>query len=297
MIEFGYPAEPPPGSGSPADSGRRRTLSWLGIAAAVVLVLVVALLIGRHGGGDPPQGGTAAGTAGSRLPTPGQTSGPGLNGETSGPGQSGQNGQSTPGQGGGDADLPTVSCPEIRDEQSHLAYRCIDDYLVQDGSDTYLGLRIALNHEVEPGWIISEGSGNPASLASPPNNTVVGFRTGPAATTTAATTTATAAAVQAEVQRRAGLALAKAYGDGPSTRTLSARSRDFAGVTGYELCTEVTINPVYRASLGLEVRTERLWVVGLPTKAGISIFMMSIPDQRADLWRTAESTVGTVHVI
>jgi hypothetical protein len=278
MIEFGYPAEQPPGSGSPPDPGRRRTLSWLGIAAAVVLVLVVALLIGRHGGGGP-QDGTAAGTTASRLPAPGQTSGPG---------QSGQNGQSTPGQGGGNADLPAVVCPDIRDEQSHLAYRCIDDYLVQDGSDAYLGLRISLNHEVEPGWIISEGSGNPASLASPPDNTVVGFRTVPAATSTA---------VQAEVRRRAGLALAKAYGDSPSTRTLSARSRNFAGVAGYELCTEVTINPVYRATRGLEVRTERLWVVGLPTKAGISIFMMSIPDQRADLWRTAESTVGTVHVI
>lgn len=276
MIEFGYPAEQPGGSGQRPDPGRRRIVSALGIAAAVVLVLVVALLIGRHGSGQPPDAGTAAGSTAPRLPSPGQSS----------PGQSSP-GQSGPG-GGGSAGLPTVACPEIRDEQSHLAYRCIDDYLQQDGSDAYLGLRISLNHEVEPGWIISEGSGNPASLASPPNNTVVGYRTVPAATS---------AEVQAEVQRRAGLALAQAYGDDPTTRTLSARSRNFAGVAGYELCTEVTVDPVYRATRGLDVRTERLWVVGLPTEAGVSIFMMSIPDQRADLWPTAESTIGTVHVI
>lgn len=288
MIEFGYPPESPPGTGAHHGPGRRRTLGWLGIAAAAVLVLVVALLIGRHGGGRAPEGGTAAGTTTPRLPAPDQSSGSGRNGQgqSTGPGQNGQSG--SPGQGGHSAGLPAVACPGIRDEQSHLAYRCIDDYLEQDGSDAYLGLRISLNHEVEPNWLISEGSGNPASLASPPNDTVVDYRTVPAATSTT---------VKAEVQRRAALALAKAYGDDPVTRTLSARFRNFAGVAGYELCTEVTVNPVYRATRGLEVRTERLWVVGLPTKAGVSIFMMSIPDQRADLWRTAESTVGTVHVI
>lgn len=247
-------------------------LGWLGIAAAVVLVLVVALLIGRHSGGQAPN----AGTASSLIPNPSQS-----NPSQSNPGQGG------PSQGGA-AGLPAVACPDIRDEQSHLAYRCIDNYLAQDGSDTYLGLRISLNHEVEPRWIISEGSGNPASLASPPNNTVVDYRTVPAATS---------AGVQAEVERRAGLALAQAYGDTPVTRTLSARVRNFSGVVGYELSTEVTVDPVYRTTRGLQVRTERLWVVGLPTKAGVSIFMMSIPDQRADLWVKAESVVGTVHVI
>lgn len=281
MIEFGYPAEQPRGSGQRPDPGRRRILSALGITAVVVLVLVVALLIGRHGSGQRPEAGTAAGSTAPRLPGPGQSSP-----DQGSPDQSGS-GQSGPG-GGGSAGLPTVACPGIRDEQSHLAYRCIDNYLQQDGSDAYLGLRISLNHEVEPGWIISEGSGNPASLASPPNNTVVGYRTVPAATS---------AAVQAEVQRRAGLALAQAYGDDPTTRTLSAGSRNFAGVAGYELCTEVTVDPVYRATRLLDVRTERLWVVGLPTEAGVSIFMMSIPDQRADLWPTAESAIGTVHVI
>lgn len=248
-------------------------LGWLGIAAAVVLVLVVALLIG--------------GTVVARRPTPARHP-PGYPTlAQSNPSQSNPS-QSSPGQGGGAAGLPAVACPDIRDEQSHLAYRCIDNYLVQDGSDTYLGLRISLNHEVEPRWIISEGSGNPASLASPPNNTVVGYRTVPAATSVE---------VQAEVERRAGLALAQAYGDTPATRTLSARVRNFSGVAGYELSTEVTVDPVYRTTRGLQVRTERLWVVGLPTKAGISIFMMSIPDQRADLWAKAESVVGTVHVI
>ena len=70
--------------------------------------------------------------------------------------------------------MPAVACPQIRDEQSRLGYRCIDNALRQDGPDINLGLRISLNQEVEPGWVISEGSGNPRSLASPPpNDTVV----------------------------------------------------------------------------------------------------------------------------
>jgi len=40
-----------------------------------------------------------------------------------------------------------------------------------------------------------------------------------------------------------------------------------------------------------------LWVVGVPTKAGISIFMMSIPDRRKDLWPKAEAIIGTLRII
>jgi hypothetical protein len=208
------------------------------------------------------------------------------------------------------------------DEQSHLAYRCIDDYLRQDGVDIYLGLRIALNHEVEPGWVISEGSGDQTSV-SPPNDTVlsqrqavpislaaghratgggpVPVRVSPFGSAPAPAPTpggsASPADVRREVQRRSDLALQKAYGDDPSARTLSAGPRTLAGVAGYELVTEITINPDYRQAHGLSVRTERLWVLGLPSPTGVSIFMMSIPDQRKDLWPRAEATVGTVHVI
>jgi hypothetical protein len=38
-------------------------------------------------------------------------------------------------------------------------------------------------------------------------------------------------------------------------------------------------------------------VVGLPTKAGISIFMMSIPDRRTDLWPKADAIIGTLRII
>ncbi len=63
-------------------------------------------------------------------------------------------------------------------------------------------------------------------------------------------------------------------------------------MSGYELVTEITINPAYRERRNLATRTERLWMVGLPTTAGVSIFMLSIPDRRADLWPKADGNRG-----
>jgi hypothetical protein len=272
MIELPHPGDP----GAPQPPARRgRGPAMVAAAVLVVVVLVVALVNGhrnRNAAGSRPDSAVRLSPAPSASPSAGR---------------------STP-NGGGLRDLPVVACPQIRDEQSHLGYRCIDNYLEQDGADTFLGLRISLNHEVEPDWVITEGSGNPRSLASPAPNTVVSFAqpgraAGPGAPTTAQ--------VSAEVRRRTGLALEHGYGDDPSSATLAAHPRSFAGVTGYELLTEITINPAYRAAHTLKVRTERLWTVGLPTPAGISIFMLSIPDARSDLWPKAEATIGTVHVL
>ena len=95
----------------------------------------------------------------------------------------------------------------------------------------------------------------------------------------------------------AALAIAQAYGDSPTAATVEAKARDFGGATGYELQVLVTINPDYRVQRSLKVKSERLWVVGLPTAAGVSIFMLSIPDERQDLWPKAEATVGSIRVI
>jgi hypothetical protein len=78
---------------------------------------------------------------------------------------------------------------------------------------------------------------------------------------------------------------------------LSEHTRTTSGAVGYEVATEVTINPSYRAERRLATKTERLWVVGVPTKAGISIFMLSIPDRRSDLWPAAEATIGTIRIV
>jgi len=243
-------------------------------AVLVVVVLVVALVNGHRNRGTS---GSRPDRAVQLSPTP--PASPSVRPDPN---------------GGGSQAVPVVACPQIRDEQSHLAYRCIDDYLQQDGSDTYLGLRISLNHEVEPGWVITEGSGNPRSLASSPPNTVVGLRQSGSA---AGPVLPSAEQVSGEVRRRTELALARGYGDNPSSTTMAAHARTFAGVGGFELVTEIKINPAYRAARKLHARTERLWTVGLPTRAGISIFMLSIPDARSDLWPKAEATVGTVHVI
>lgn len=279
MIELPGPGWPP-GPVDPGGSGHgsRRGFGWAAVVLVLLVVLVVALVNAHRTSGNQPAAQNTPGPLNS------------LSLQPSAPGSGGPNGGSPNGQSqnGGGSPVPAVACPQIRDEISHLAYQCIDNYLVQDSADIYLGLRIALNHQVEPGWVISEGSGDADSVAPPPNNTVVRYQTSPGATP---------ADVEKQVQLRTALALQNAYGTGPSARTRSAGTRNFAGVQGYELVTEVTIDQAYRQAQGLQVRTERLWVVGLPTSAGVSIFMMSIPDERADLWPRAEATVGTVHVI
>ncbi|MDQ1740043.1 MAG: hypothetical protein QOE53_1695 [Pseudonocardiales bacterium] len=273
MIELPAPNQPP----QPGPAERRRGAALVAAAVVLVLVLGVALVNGRRNrdsaarqAADRVQQQT---TAAPTTPSPGAPFGP---------------------DGGQAEQLPVVACPEIRDEQSRLGYRCIDDGLQQDDSDVYLGLRISLNQEVEPGWVISEGSGNPRSLASPPSNDTVGFRQSRNA---AGPALPSAAQVRAEVRRRALLAVARGYGDNPSSKVLTQHTRSFRGGEGFELLTEITINPAYRAHRKLTARIERLWTVGLPTTAGVSIFMLSIPDNRADLWSKAEATVGTVHVL
>lgn len=247
----------------------------MAVAAAMLALVVVVALVNSHrtrDSADQPPTDRLVSQAPSSRPTPGPDE---------------------PHDGRGER-LPLVACPQIRDEESRLSYRCIDDALRQDNSDTYLGLRISLNLEVEPGWVVTQGSGNPRSLASPPSNDVVTFRQ---ARRAAAPALPSDDQVRAEVRRRTELALAEAYGDNPAGKILTERSRSFGGVQGYQVLTEITINPAYRARRGLSTRTERLWTVGLPTTAGVSIFMLSIPDKRSDLWAKAEATLATVRVL
>jgi hypothetical protein len=275
--------------GPPPQPPRRsnRWKVWVGVGAVVVVLLAVALVNGLRNGRTTGQ----AGGQPSGLSTPSAAP------TAPSPAPSGGGGGGAPGPA-----VPVVACPTIRDEESHLSYACVDNYLVQGAADNYLGLRISLNHETEPNWVISEGSGNPNSLAPNPSGSAVAFRQGPTAPSFPAASGSnqavpTRAQVQAEVKRRTGLALVQGYGDSPSAKILDEHSRVFSGVTGYELVTEITINPSYRAANNLKVKTERLWVVGVPTKAGVSIFMLTIPDARKDLWPKAEATVGSIRVI
>jgi hypothetical protein len=266
---------PMPGRAGPPEEpvgASRRLLVWITAGLLVLVLLVVVALLNLHRAELANRG-----LSNPAAPTIGPTQGAG------------------PDQG-----VPAVACPQIRDEQAHLGYTCIDNSLRQGGIDTYLGLRIALNYEVEPGWVLSEGSGVPTSVVQSPGSVVIDYRTDGYHTndgTTGGGSEPTSVDVRNEVQRRTMLALQRAYGDNPSARTLSGQQRKLSGTTGYELVTEITIDPDYRRAQGLQVQTERLWVVGLPTPTGVSIFMMSIPDDRSDLWSKAEAIVGTVHLI
>jgi hypothetical protein len=265
---YGWPPQLPPAQPPQRPSNQnRRNAFMIGGAAVLALVLVVALINGLRTRGSSQSSPTIAAPVPTVAPTNPASPGP---------------------QGGGiDPTLPVVACPYVVDDQSHLAYRCIDNSLVQSPiSDSLLGLRIELNLEVEPGWIISEGSGNPLSVLAPTYASVIGSRQA----------LPTTAQVTAEVKRRTALAVSKAYGDEPSSTVLSEHALTVSGAVGYELVTEITINAAYRATRKLATKTERLWVVGVPTKAGISVFMMSIPDRRTDLWSKAAATVGTLRI-
>jgi hypothetical protein len=258
------PPEQPP-AGPPGQN--RRNAFIIGGAAVLALILLVALINGFRTRGSSESSPIIAGP----LPTVAPT-----------------RPRSSPPNGGIDPTLPVVTCPNVVDDQSHLAYTCIDNSLMQSpGSDSLLGLRIELNLEVEPGWIISEGSGNPLSVVAPSNAAVIGFRAA----------LPTRAQVTAEVKRRTSSAVSRAYGDNPASKVLSERALTVSGAVGHELVTEITINAAYRASRMLATKTERLWVVGVPTRAGISIFMMSIPDRRKDLWAKADAIIGTLRII
>jgi hypothetical protein len=305
------PGSPAPGPSAPR-SGPGRSRRPVGIVIAAVLVVVLVVVLVNVFRSD--SGGSSSDTA---QPPASQSSQPGLGGGTAPSPSTGPSGGDSGGSGG--STVPVVSCPSIRDEESHLSYTCIENALEQGDPDPLLGLRIALSEETEPGWIISEGSGNPKSIVNPNAGTDVRFdasgapiaalpapAAGPVAApaarpvaTPAATDTAVpgAADVQAAVRARAALAVAQAYGDSPTAATVEAKARDFGGVAGYELQVLVTIDPDYRVQRSLKVKTERLWVIGLPTAAGVSIFMLSIPDERKDLWPKAEATVGSIRVI
>jgi hypothetical protein len=257
----------------PAENPHRgRNTGWLIVAGVLVLIVVVALVNARRGGNS------------TALPGPRPTSGIQLS-----PSTPVQPGDPAAPRGLGGERLPSVSCPQIRDEQAHLAYTCIENALAQDDSNTYLNLRIVLNEMVETNWVISEGSGDANAVVQSPSAGVIRFHQEPAG--------ASVQQVMAKVRQRTASAVQNAYGDEPTSRTIGSSQRVFSGVLGYELVTEISINQAYRQANDLKASKERLWVVGIPTSAGVSIFMMSIPDDRSDLWPRAEATVGSLHVI
>jgi len=292
--QWGYePFGPPNLPGMPPTPGPGRRKAWVSPVIAVAVILVVVAMINAFRGSnnnvaDPRPSLSLANPDTSPsfpfpLPEPSGSS----------PGRDAPFGSDP----GGTA-IPAVFCPYIRDEKSHLAYECIDDSLIQDDADNFLGIRISLNRLVEPNWVVSEGSGNPDSITSSPTDQGVISYNG-AARRAPATPTPSHPDVINEVERRANRAFEQAYGENPSPKLMSHGDRKIDGVTGYQVLYEITMNPQYRKDRNPPLRTkvERLWVVGVPTNAGVSIFMLSIPDLRKDLWPKADATISTIKII
>jgi hypothetical protein len=257
--------QPPP----PRPPRNRR--SWLiVVAAAIVVLLAVVAVVNAARNHSSNSGQAAPGPlpGGTMLPAPLPSGSP-----STGPGDG--------------ISVPAVHCPVITDTQSHLRYRCIDNSLVQSDPDEYLGLRVSLTLLVEPNWALSEGSGDPSAYRRNPVLDAAGssLTAGPSLQD-----------VRSTVEARTARAVQDAYGPSPTSHVLAAHTREFGTTTGFELVTLISMDTQFRAETGLKAKTERLWVVGVPTVAGVSIFMLSIPDDRSDLWPKAEATVGTISV-
>jgi hypothetical protein len=254
---------------------------WIVAVAAVVVLVVVAAGVNllRNHTKNSAQNGVPAPVPGQSLPV------------NPNPSQTPSLGPSTgPTNGSGTASVPAVKCPLIEDTVAHLAYRCVDDALLQGAPDDFLGLRVSMTLLVEPNWVVSEGSGDPDSYSrNPALDAYIRPR--------ASTPLPTAAEVKNDVEQRNARAVQDAYGPSPVAHIVAAHTRVFGSVTGFELQTQVSIDSHFREETGLKAQTERLWVVGVPTEVGVSIFMMSIPDDRSDLWPKAEATIGTITVI
>jgi hypothetical protein len=256
------------------------------LVAAVVSVLGLASCSSHHSASPAVLTPTATASTSITAPgtsTPSSTGSPSTGSPSTGSSSTVPSTSSTPPRGSASRTpgaAAKIACPHIVDSGSRLTYDCIDDSLVLGAADSSLGLQVVLSKEVEPNWVLTEGSGNSAAVLTKPGTLVA----------------VTSATVQATVQKRTRDAIAEGYGDNPSSKQLSAAPITLAGVTGYELVSEITIDPTYRAANDLTVRTERLWVLGVPVGDTVSVFVMSVPDDRSDLWPKAQAIVAGVRV-
>jgi hypothetical protein len=176
-----------------------------------------------------------------------------------------------PNQPGGpaspDRTAPTVACPNVTDPQAGLTYRCVTAG-ISPASDLLWTLN--LTKQVEPGWLLGEGSAAINAPANTPLDRVT------------------------ELVRGQMVELGY-WGPNPGVRTLSSTAATVAGVKAWVLASSFTINAAYRGQQHLKVRAEHTWIVALRTSAAqLALWSVTLPDDVRQLWRTVPALIGSI---
>jgi hypothetical protein len=155
----------------------------------------------------------------------------------------------------------------VTDPQAGLAYRCVTAGIART-SDLLWTLN--LTKQVEPGWMLGEGSAAINAPANAPLDRVT------------------------ELVREQMVELAY-WGPNPGVRTLSSAAATVAGVKAWVLASSFTINSAYRSQQHLKVRTERTWIVALrASDTQLALWYVTLPDDVQQLWHTVPALIRSI---
>jgi hypothetical protein len=164
---------------------------------------------------------------------------------------------------------PTVDCPRVSDPQAGLTYRCVAPGIARE-SDLLWTLN--LGKQVEPGWVMGEGSTSAPLAAAVPLERV------------------------ADLVRREMVQL-NYWGPGPGVRTLSSAATKVSGADAWVLASSFTINAKYRDQQHLKVRTERTWIVAIrASSTTVALWYVTLPDEVQRLWHTVPALIRSIQL-
>jgi hypothetical protein len=164
---------------------------------------------------------------------------------------------------------PTVDCPRVSDPQAGLTYRCVTAGIAQS-SDLLWTLN--LGKQVEPGWLLGEGSTSAPLAAAVPLERAT------------------------ELVRREMVQL-NYWGPEPGVRTLSSAATKVSGADAWVLASSFTINAKFRSQQHLKVRTERTWIVAIrASDTQVALWYVTLPDDVQHLWHTVPALIRSIEL-
>lgn len=88
------------------------------------------------------------------------------------------------------------------------------------------------------------------------------------------------------------------YGTSPRVTTVDATKATINGVDGFVLESRFVLSRAYRAAKHEKVKIEKSWTVAIKVgRDDYSLWYVSIPDLRSDLWSRVHDTIASIHVI
>lgn len=164
---------------------------------------------------------------------------------------------------------PTVGCPRVSDPQAGLTYRCVTSGIVQS-SDLLWTLN--LGKQVEPGWLLGEGSTSAQLPAAVPLE-------------------------RGAVLVRREMVQLNYWGPSPGVRTLSSAATKVSGADAWVLASSFTIDTKFRSQEHLKVRTERTWIVAIRASGTtVALWYVTLPDEVRRLWHTVPALIRSIQL-